>query len=159
MSQRAQALVNRFEAANKAMINYVESCSEEELNKITDSEGWPVRVAANHIAVSHEPVVGLAQLIATGAPLPPLTMEMIHQGNAQHAAQFADVSKEEVLEGLRQNGTKAAAVVAGLSDEQLDRTGLAPAFSVPMSAQQVIENILINHIAYHLDSIKAAVGR
>lgn len=32
MSQRAQELVRRFEAANNAIIEYIEGCSEEDLN-------------------------------------------------------------------------------------------------------------------------------
>lgn len=159
MSQRAQELVQRFEAANDAMIHYIAACSEEELNKITSGEGWSVRVAAHHIAASHEPVAGLAYLLATGGELPPLTMEIIHQMNAQHAATHADVSKTTVIDDLRQNGAKAAAMVAGLSDEQLDRSAHLGTFGATMSAQQVIENILISHVTYHLDSIKATVGK
>lgn len=159
MSQRAQELVQRFEAANDAMIHYIEACSEEELNKITSGEGWSVRVAAHHIAASHEPVAGLAHLLATGGELPPLTMEIINQGNAQHAVDHANVSKATVTDDLRQNGAKAAAMVAGLSDEQLDRSAHLGTFSATMSAQQVIENILISHVTYHLDSIKATVGK
>lgn len=67
MSQRAQELVQRFEAANNAMIRYIEGCSEEDLNKVTGGEGWSVRVAAHHVGVSHEPVAGMAYLVATGA--------------------------------------------------------------------------------------------
>lgn len=159
MSQRAQELVQRFEASNNAMIQYIAACSEEELDKVTSGEGWPVRVAAHHIAASHEPVASFVQVVATGAPWPPVTMEMLNQMNAQHAAEHAQVSKAAILEGLRQNGAKAAAVVAALTDEQLDRSAHLPTFGATMTAQQVAENILIWHIDHHLDSIKAAVGK
>lgn len=159
MSQRAQELVQQFEAANNAMIRYIEGCSEEDLNKITSGEGWRVRVAAHHLAASHEPVAGMAQLVATGAAMPPITMEMIHQGNAQHAVEHANVSKAVILNDLRQGGANAAAVVTALSDEQLARSAHVPTFGGTMSAQQVIENILIWHVSHHLDSIKAAVGK
>jgi hypothetical protein len=159
MSQRAQELVNRFEAANNAVIHYIEACSEEDLNKVTIGEGWRVGVAAHHIAVSHEPVAGLAYLIATGAELPPLTMEMFNHMNAQHAVEHANVSKAAALEGLAQGGAKAVAIVGGLNDEQLDHTAHVAAFGADMSAQQAIENILIWHITHHLDSIKVTVGK
>lgn len=159
MSQRAQDLVQRFATANNAMIDYIEACSEADLNKVTAVEGWSVRVAAHHIAASHEPVAGLAYLLATGGELPPLTMAIINQMNAQHAIDQANVSKATVIDDLRQNGTKAAAMVAGLNDEQLDRSAHLGTFGATMSAQQVIENILISHITYHLDSIKATVGK
>lgn len=159
MSQRAQALAQRFTAANADLIRYIESCSEEELDRVTAGEGWPVRVAAHHIAVSHEPVAGLAQLVASGQPLPPLTMEMFHHGNAQHAAEHATVSKQAIIDTLQSGGTKASAIVSGLNDEALDRSGHLSLFNTDITAQGVIENILIGHIGSHLESIKATVGK
>lgn len=159
MSQRAQELVQRFITANDGLIQYIEGCSEADLDQVTAGEGWPVRVAAHHIAVSHEPVAGLAHLIANGQPLPALTMEMFHQMNAQHAAEHATASKAAILDTLRSGGDKAAAIVSGLSDEALDRVGHLALINSDISTQAVIENILIGHISSHLESIKAAVGR
>ena len=73
MSQRAQTLVQRFNAANAELISYIEGCTEQELDRVTADEGWPVRVTAHHLAVSHEPVADLAQLLASGQPLPSFT--------------------------------------------------------------------------------------
>jgi hypothetical protein len=159
MSQRAQELVQRFNAANAELISYIEGCSESDLDRVTAGEGWPVRVAAHHIAVSHEPVAGLAQLIATGQPLPPLTMEMFHHGNAQHAAEHATVSKQTILDTLQSGGAKASAIVSELNDEALDRAGHLILINADITAQATIENILIGHIGSHLESIKAAVGK
>lgn len=159
MSQRARELVQRFEAANNDLIRYIERCSEGDLNKVTGGEGWSVRVAAHHIAASHEPVAGLAYLVATGAELPALSMEMFHQMNAKHAADYATVSKADILATAQQGAAKATGMMAGFSDEQLDRSAHMAAFGATMSAQQVVENILIWHIGHHLDSIKAAVGK
>ena len=159
MSQRAQALVQRFNAANGELISYIEGCTEDDLDRVTTDEGWPVRVTAHHLAVSHEPVAGLAQLIASGQPLPPLTQEVFHHGNAQHAAEYATVSKQTILDRLQSGGAQASAVVSGLSDEALDRAGHFTLLNGEISAQGVIENILIGHVRGHLDSIKTAVGR
>lgn len=159
MSQRVQELVQRFNAANAQMISYIEGCSEADLDRVTEGEGWSVRVAAHHIAASHEPVAGLVQLIANGQPLPPLTMDMFHQMNAQHATEHATVSKQAILDDLQSGGAKASAAISGLNDEGLDRSGLITAFNAEMSAQGAIENILIWHISHHLESIKAAVGK
>ena len=159
MSQRAQALVQRFNAANGELISYIEGCTEDDLDRVTTDEGWPVRVTAHHLAVSHEPVAGLAQLIASGQPLPPLTQEVFHHGNAQHAAEYATVSKQTILDRLQSGGAQASAVVSGLSDEALDRAGHFTLLNGEISAQGVIENILIGHVHSHLASIKAAVGR
>ena len=48
----------------------------------------------------------------------------------------------------------AASMIRGLSDEQLDRT--ATLFAGSMTAQQMIEGILISHVAMHLESIRSA---
>ncbi len=45
-------------------------------------------------------------------------------------------------------------MIRGLSDEQLDRT--ATLFAGSMTAQQMIEGILISHVAMHLESIRSA---
>lgn len=159
MSQRAQALVQRFNAANGELISYIEGCTEDDLDRVTTDEGWPVRVTAHHLAVSHEPLAGLAQLLATGQPLPPLTLEIFRHGNAQHAAEYATVSKQTILNRLHSGGAQASAIVSGLSDEALERSGHFTLLNGEISAQDVIENILIGHIRSHLESIKAAVGK
>lgn len=159
MSQRTQALVQRFNTANAELISYIAGCTEEELDRITVDEGWSVRVTAHHLAVSHEPVAGLAQLVGHGQPLPTLTLEMFHHGNAQHAAEYATVSKQTILDTLQRGGTQAGAIVSGLSDEALDRAGHFSLLNADITAQDVIENILIGHISSHLASIKTAVGR
>ena len=159
MSQRTQELVQRFNAANAELISYIEGCTEHDLDCVTASEGWPVRVTAHHLAVSHEPVAGLAQLLANGQPLPSLTLEIFHHGNAQHAAEHATVSKQAILDRLQSGGAQASAIVSGLTDEALDRTGYFTLLNGEISAQAVIENILIGHVSSHLASIKAAVGQ
>ena len=159
MSQRVQVLVERFNNANAELISYIAGCTEEELDRVTAGEGWSVRVTAHHLAVSHEPVAGLAQLLASGQPLPPLTLEIFHHGNAQHAAEYATVSKQMILDTLQNGGAQASAVVSGLSDEALDRSGYFTLVNGEITAQGVIENILISHISSHLESIKAAVGK
>lgn len=88
-----------------------------------------------------------------------MNMEMFHQINAKHAADHAAVSKADVLAALQGGGAKAAGMVGGFSDEQLDRSAHVAAFGAAMSAQQVVENILIWHISHHLDSIKTTVGK
>ncbi len=157
MSQRAQALAERFATVNEELIRTIESCSEAELDCVTAGEGWPVRVAAHHIAVSHEPVASLAQLVATSQPLPELTQEMFDHGNAQHAAEHATVGKQVILDTLQSGGAKAQTIVNELSDEDLDRSGHI--FNSDLTAESIIENILIGHANGHMASIKAAVGK
>ena len=159
MSGKAADLAAKLEAANGAVIEAVENSSEAAWQRVTSSEGWSVGVTAHHIAVSHGPVMGLVELVATGGEVPPITMEMIHAGNAQHAQEHANCTREEVLEILRRDGRAAADKLRGLSDEQLDRTAsMAFAGGAEMSAAQLAEMILIGHPVQHLESIKAAAA-
>jgi len=155
MSTRADALATRFEQANNEIITLVEQLDEEQWKKITAPEGWGVNVAAHHIAASIPAVLGLVQMTANGQA-PPVTMEQINQGNAQHATEFADAKKEETLALLRSGGDQGGAALRGLSDEQLDRT--ASVIGQQMTVQQVIEIVLIAHPQQHGASIKAAAG-
>jgi hypothetical protein len=157
MAQRSQALADQFEKANREIIATVERCSDTQWKNKTSGESWPVGVVAHHVAQSHEGIAGLVQKIATAQPLPGLTMDMINQGNAEHAKKFANCTKDETLALLRKNGAAAASAVRGLSDEQLDRS--APLLGgPPMTAQQAIERILIGHVQDHHGSIKQAIG-
>jgi uncharacterized damage-inducible protein DinB len=157
MGQKSQALAEQFEQANRQMTATIERCSDAQWKTKTSGETWPVGVVAHHVAQSHEGISGLVHMIATGQQLPPMTMDMINQGNAEHAKKFANVTREETLALLKKNGAAAASAVRGLSDEQLDRS--APVLGgSPMTAQQVIERILIGHVKEHHGSIQAVVG-
>lgn len=159
VSERAAALATAFENANNAVIAALESCSEEQLAQHCAGEGWPVTVAAHHVAVSHPSVLGLALLVANGQDVPAITMDMIDAGNAQHAKEFANVSRDETLAMLRSEGKAAADAVRALSDEQLDRTApMAFAGGQEWSAADLIERILIGHPTEHGASIRAVVA-
>ena len=156
MSERAQALANRFEETNRELISTVEKCSDAEWRTKCAGETWSVGVVAHHVAESHAAIARIIQMIAAGQQLPNVTTEAIDQRNVQHAQQHANCTKSETLDLLRNNGASAAAAVRGLSDEQLQRSGTLRAG--PMSAEQVIEAILIGHGKGHLSSIRAAIG-
>jgi hypothetical protein len=86
-------------------------------------------------------------------------MAQLDELNAKHAKDFAGCTKAETL-ALHQRGVaSAAATVRGLSDTELDRTGVLLTGMSPMTVQQIVEGILINHVAEHLESIRATVGR
>ena len=155
MSTRAQALATRFEQANADVIRAVEPLSDAQWGAKTAEEGWTVGVVAHHIAQSHQGVAGLAEIVASGKPVPSITWDVIHQGNASHARDHAHCTKAETLALLRDNGAAAAKLVRGLSDQQLDRS--ASVIGNTMSAGQVVEHILIGHPQGHLASIKAAL--
>ena len=157
MGARAEAYAKQLAEANAALIAEVEKCPEDKWGTAKSKpEDWPACVVAHHIATSHGPVAKFAVMIANGEPIPPMTMEMIHEGNAQHARESANVGRAETLKLLRDEGAKAAELVRGLSDEQLDKTG--DMIGRPMSAATVIERILIDHVRQHTESFKGALA-
>jgi uncharacterized damage-inducible protein DinB len=154
MSTRAQELARRLDEANAELARAIEACSDAEWQSTCPGEGWSVGVTAHHVAASHPQVAGLVQLIATGQPLPPFTIDILNQGNAEHARAAAGCTREETLRLLRENGPAASRLIAGLSDEQLDRS--AQIFTQPMSVQALIEGAMIGHAAGHLESMRTA---
>jgi uncharacterized damage-inducible protein DinB len=156
MGERAQTLANRFDEVNREIISTVDKCSDVKWRAKCAGETWSVGVVAHHVAESHAGIARIIQTLASGQPLPNVTTEMIDQRNAQHAQQHASCTKQETLDLLRKNGDSAAATVRGLSDEQLKLSGTLR--MGPMTAEQVVENILIGHAKGHLASIRAAIA-
>ena len=52
----------KLDSANEAVIAALESCTQEQLGKKCEGEGWTPTVAAHHVATSHEGICGLAML-------------------------------------------------------------------------------------------------
>lgn len=158
MSTRAETLAAQFEQANAAAISAVEACDEAALRTPTRDEAWPVAFAAWHIGNSHTTIMGLITTVASGQPLPAITPAMLDAMNADHAAEHGSCGKQEALEILGQSGTATAASIRRLSDEQLDRSAVVELFGdAPLSAQQLIELVLIGHARQHLASIEASI--
>jgi uncharacterized damage-inducible protein DinB len=156
MSERARTLAQQLERANHDLIGTIEGLSDAQWHVKTPGDGRSVGVVAHHVATSHKMVAGIAGAIAHGQPVPPITMEMVHQGNAAHAAQHAHCTKAETLALLRQNGAAAVAAVRAFGDAELDRTATFPMGT--MSVAQVVERILTGHAQDHHGSIKRALA-
>jgi hypothetical protein len=157
MSARAETLAKQFEAKAAEMTSTLEKLSDADWKKTT-AEKWTVGVTAHHAAGAHEPIAGIVTTIASGKAMPPFTMDMLNANNAKHAVEFANCTKSETLALHKKGVATAAAAVRALSDAELDRSG-APLVGMPaMTAQQMIEGILINHVEEHLSSIKKTVA-
>src|SRR6266536_5898179 len=126
MSERARALADDFERVNDELIQLVEELSDAAWATRTDAEGWPVAVVARHIAGAHAFIGRRVRALTEGQPLPSMPPGGIDAQNARDAEQYLNVSRDEVLELLRRNGAEAAALVRGLSDEQLDHEFTRP---------------------------------
>jgi DinB superfamily len=156
MSARSEALATEFEAATNDAVAVVRGCSDAKWHAAVPDDGRTVGVLAHHMATGDVPISQLVGGVAKGLQLPPITREMIDQGNAQHAAQYANVTKEQALAALQENGVTAAQMVRGLTDEELDRS--ASVIGNEMTAEQIIQNILIGHIRGHTADIQKAAG-
>lgn len=157
MSQRAEALAAKFEQANNDVIAAVEGCSDGQWSATCQDEGWSVAATAHHIAGGYPLITGLAQAMAGGTQFPALTAEQIDKRNAEHAQQFAGVSKDETLQMLREGGAAAAAAVRGLNDEQLDKKAVVLQGQPEMTTEQMLDAVLVGSATGHLASIRKAI--
>jgi hypothetical protein len=156
---RAQIYAERIEETNAALIALLEGCSSADWTAVGPHDARSVGVLAHHVASAYPFAAGLVTTLASGQPLPAVTMQMVHQLNAQQAAQYADYAKGETIDLLRTNGAAAATAIAELGDGQLERTSaLALVGGHTVSADQVIEMLVLGHLREHLVSIRAALA-
>ena len=158
MSQRTKELVARFTGFNNEFIAFVDNCSDEDWRKVCSGEGWTVGVVAHHVAAGHFGAIDFVRMIVAGEAIPEITMEAIDQMNAQHAKEHTNCTREEVLALLRKNGSAFAGYLEGLSEADLGRTGYLAAIGGDVSAQQLIEMVILQSGGEHLDSMKAVTG-
>jgi len=156
MSARAEELATQFEQANESLVQAIQPMSDAQWAAQTPEEGWSVAVAAHHAAASAEPLTYFVQCASTGQPLPPITPERLNGINAQHATDFANVSKQDVVAAVNKNVPVTAALLRSLSDEQLQKAADTPFMMGGMTTEQIIQNILIGHVRGHLASIQRA---
>jgi hypothetical protein len=152
-----------FEAAHQAFIDLIGSLDDEQWGRVgknfpqrinEEDEGRPVGVIAHHVAVSGPYIIERIQLMAAGKPLPP--PRDFREVNAEHAAEHAEVSRDEVVRMLRETQPRLAAAVRAIPDDQLDQSRDTPAG--PMSVAARLERVLIGHIKVHQGSIEAAIS-
>jgi hypothetical protein len=159
MGARADILAKQFEETASELSEAIEKMTDAEWKMVTSAEKWPVGVTAHHAAGAHEPISGIVKAVASEQTMPPFTMEMLDEMNAQHAKDFAGCTKAETLALNKQGVATASAIVKGLSDADLQKSGTVMTGMPAMTVQQIIEGVLISHVQEHLGSIKATVGR
>jgi DinB superfamily len=159
MGAKSEAFAKQFEAKAQEATAVLEKLSDADWKKVTDAEKWSVGVTAHHVAGSHEGIANIIKAVVAGQSLGNFTMDTLHEMNAKHAKDYADCGKAETIELHKKGAAAAAAVVRGLSDDQLARSGTVLTGAPAMTAEQVITGILINHIDDHFGSIRKTVGR
>lgn len=155
MSARSEALAEKLAAANQRLLEAVEASTPAQWKARCGDGDWSQEFAAAHAAESIGSIAGMVEALANGQAMPPVSMEQIDQMNAASHAAFTGRTPAEVAAMIRESSPKAFAMVAGLSDEQLDRRVQLLAGAPPLPVAQVIEMILIGHAEQHTQSILA----
>ena len=158
MGAKSEALAKQFEAKVQEATAVLEKLSEADWKKTTAAEKWTVGVTAHHVAGAHEGIAGIIKAVAAGQSMPNFTMGMLDDMNAKHAQEFASCTKAETVALHKKNAASAAALVRGLSDAELDRSGTVLTGMPAMTVEQIVTNILINHVDDHFGSIRKTVG-
>ncbi len=158
MGAKGEALAEQFERKVREAMEALKDLSDADWKKTTAAEKWPVGVTAHHIASVLEPIAKGVQTLVAGQPLG-FSGDMIDKMNAKHAKDFSNCTKAETIELLKKGAAAAAAVICGLSDEQLAKTGLVNPALPPMTAEELITKGLISHTDAHFDSIRKTVGK
>ncbi|MCE5244460.1 MAG: DinB family protein [Desulfobacteraceae bacterium] len=159
MSEQSKDLANRLRAFNEEVISFVRNCTGEDWGRVCPWEEWPVGVVARHIGAGHYQAVALARAIVAGEKLPELGMDEVTRMANEHAREHAGCSREEVMDLLRETGREAADYVAGLSDEELDRTGTLALAGGEISVRRLLENVILLSGGRHFANMKEAVRR
>jgi Mycothiol maleylpyruvate isomerase N-terminal domain len=158
MRARSEALAKQFVAKAQEAVAVLERLSDADWKQVTAVERWTVGVTAHHLASAFEPVAGMVTAIASGQSRGHFTRAMLDELNGRHAQEHAHCTKAETIALFRRGAATAAAVVRGLSDEQLAQRGTVFTDVPPMTAEQLITAGLIGHIDAHFGSIRKAVG-
>ena len=157
MSVRATQLADHTDQAITQVVAFVESVPDDKWTVFCAPEQCTVAALASHIAVSTTGVLNaLVKPVVQGEAPPPITPEQLHAGNAENARKYANRPKAEVLADLHANGQEASSYVRGLSDEELQQSAVLFFSPDPVSADFIIENVLVNHTLGHLESLRAA---
>lgn len=160
MTTRAQRLAERIELGAEKLAKFIESLSDAEWETNIPGEERKAGVLVHHVAVSYPAEIDLAYTLASGKPITGVTYEDIDSINAEHALEFADVSKIDVLTLLRDNSKVAADRVRNLTDAELDQAEkVSMNADAPLTTQFFIEDHALRHSFTHLESIKKSLGK
>ena len=156
MGGKNEALAKRFEVKVQEAMATLEKLTDGDWKKVTDVEKWPVGVTAHHFAGVPEQISKMVEALVAGQSLD-FTSDMIDKRNAKHAKDYVNCTKAETIELLKKGAAIALAVIRGLSDDQLAKSGIVFSDAPPMTAEQLITGGLLNHIDAHFGSIRKTV--
>jgi hypothetical protein len=155
INPRARALADRLEHGARALAAFASALTDAQWQTRVPRDGRKVGVIVHHVASVYPIEIELAQTLAGGRPVTGVTMDDIHEMNANHAREYDAVTREAALDLLLQNSAGAAAAIRALSDEELDRAVPASLYSdAPITCQFMLEDHAVRHRYHHLAGIR-----
>jgi len=159
MGAKAETLAKQFEGKAREAQVTLEKLRDADWKKVTVAEKWTVGVTAHHLAGGLAAVAGLVTNIVTGRPSREnFTRAALDEMNAQHAKEHANCTRAETLALFQKGAASASAVIRGLNDDQLAKSGIVFTDVPPMTAEKLIMLGLLGHIDDHMGSIRKTVG-
>jgi hypothetical protein len=154
-----ERLAADLEAANRRLADLLQALSPQQWRgPAANAPGWDygedelrtVAQVALHTANQHLVQMEIVAGVAEG--------RMPEPGNASNAAEAEanpDPEREDVIRLLAENCRAGAALLRGLTDEQLERDLTFHGWT--MTARQLAEQNQVGHVLWHTASIEAAV--
>ena len=157
-SARSRELAHRLLKGARALIDFARPLSAAQWRLAVPGDGRPVGVIVHHVASVYPLEVKLARMIADGYPIVGVTWATVHEMNAAHAAEFADVTKPMALALLEENSAAAADVIREFRDGDLDRAVPVSLYGdAELTCQFMLEDHALRHSAHHLAKLRAAL--
>ena len=156
-SEQARELAESIETINLELIQLVRGCSEEQWRTECNDEGdsRTVAVISHHVAHGHVNTEEWLDTALAGSEVT-ITLDAIDAENAEHAATYHDVSREETIQLLVENGDRLCARVGELTDEELARTAFHRGAGREMTVAAYAQ-LGQRHVAGHLATIRRAL--
>jgi hypothetical protein len=159
MGAKTEALAKQFEGKARDAAGTLQKLGDADWKKVTAAEKWTVGVTAHHLAGGLGAVAGIVTGLVSGTPSGGnFTRAMLDEMNARHAKEHAGCTRAETLALFQKGTATAVAVVRGLHDDQLAKSGTVFTDLPPMTAEQLIMGGLLGHIDEHMGSIRKTVG-
>jgi len=158
MSQRSQALATRLEQGAQALATFAVGLTDAQWQTPTPKDGRKVGVIVHHVASVYPIEIELAQALGKGQPMVGVTMDAIHEMNANHAKEHGAVTRDAAINLLRRNSAAAAAAIRALSDAELDSAATASLYAdAPITCQFMLEDHAVRHSYHHLARLRSAL--
>ena len=126
MSESAQRLSARLDAANERVMAFVKTCSDEEWERYSAHEGRDVKTVID---------------------------EVVNASNARFDSHDGSFTKAEALEKLSTRAAQLAAAVSDLSDADLAKTAIYHEGYEPWTIEELVQRNGIGHAEEHLAGI------